>query len=641
MCARAISPPKSRSRNQRGSALVGAMIVFAVVSGLVYATTTISVFEVKDSRRSVEDLQAVANAETGVEMAKASMSNLAQNFSVINPIEGIASAFDASGELDLFDGAALMDNGASLGEYTVKAEILSQSSDDITIQVISSGYVPAAPQNLAPGEQLKAWDSVSLTMRYSLEGSEVFNYAYFINNWGWLYGNTIFCNGNARSNGQFDSGGYRPTITGTPKYEDVEWNGVTADLAGYIDDNGDGLSDGNDGGVFSGWDIVNSHNVKGNGGLSTNQHDFDVGIDMPNLTDLTLYEDKAIAQGSTVSVGGSTVVSGILGDDPGEKDNLFLVGTLADPIVIDGPIVVHGDVMISGYVTGQGAIYSGGNVYVPDSVIYLDPPSTSVPSDNSEATTEAWLNANWDKDFLGLFARENIAVGDFTNSSYKSIVGGWMTSSLNSSVEDAGEDGIPNTYAGVDGILGTADDDILEGDGIFSVDYYTAEDAIAGAIPSGYSIGDVVPGSGEDIDGDGVFDGQTSIADLNFQDQLKPGKWDGNMPPGGYNHYSDIATIYANQLDATFYTNHSFCWGVWGSDPAEINGSLVCRNESIVYGTPNVSMNYDRRLLGGRNGAAGGLLPQVLGPVEIVQWRRLDTDPLRYDGTHDDTTTQP
>ncbi len=617
------------------------MIVFAVVSGLVYATTTISVFEVKDSRRSVEDLQAVANAETGVEMAKASLGNLAQNFSVLNPIEGIASAFDASGQLDLFDGAALMDNGASLGEYTVRAEILTQTASEVTIQVISSGYVPAAPQNLAPGEQLKAWDSVSLTMRYSLESSEVFNYAYFINNWGWLYGNTIFCNGNARSNGQFDSGGYAPTITGTPKYEDVEWNGVTADLSGYVDDNGDGLSDGNDGGVFSGWDIVNSHSVKGNGGLSSNQHDFDEVIDMPNLTDLTLYEDKAVAQGSTISVGGSTVVSAILGDDPGEKDNLFLVGTLADPIVIDGPIVVHGDVMISGYVTGQGAIYSGGDVYVPDSVIYLDPPSSSIPSNNSEAATEAWLNANWDKDFLGLFARENIAVGDFTHSAYRNYVGGWMDSNLNSSVEDAGEDGIPNTYAGVDGILGTADDDILEGDGIFSVEYYTAEDAIAGSIPSGYGIGDVIPGSGEDIDGDGVFDGQTTIDDLDFEDSLNSGEWGGNMPPGGYSRYKDIASLYANQLDATFYTNHSFCWAVWGSNPAEINGSLVCRNENIVYGTPKINMNYDRRLLGGRNGAAGGLLPQVLGPVEIVQWRRLDTDPLRYDGSSSHNTPQP
>ena len=33
-----------------------------------------------------------------------------------------------------------------------------------------------------------------------------------------------------------------------------------------------------------------------------------------------------------------------------------------------------------------------------------------------------------------------------------------MNSSLNKSEEDAGEDGIPNTIAGKDGILGTADD---------------------------------------------------------------------------------------------------------------------------------------------------------------------------------------
>ena len=53
----------------------------------------------------------------------------------------------------------------------------------------------------------------------------MFDYGYFINNWGWFYGNTIECYGNARSNGQFDVHGYSPTVTGQPVYDDVAWNG--------------------------------------------------------------------------------------------------------------------------------------------------------------------------------------------------------------------------------------------------------------------------------------------------------------------------------------------------------------------------------------------------------------------------------
>ncbi len=63
-------------------------------------------------------------------------------------------------------------------------------------------------------------------MRYILAPSRVFDYAYFINNWGWFYGDTIYCNGNARSNGQFDVAGYKPTVTGQPIYDDVDWNGT-------------------------------------------------------------------------------------------------------------------------------------------------------------------------------------------------------------------------------------------------------------------------------------------------------------------------------------------------------------------------------------------------------------------------------
>ncbi|MEZ5975385.1 MAG: hypothetical protein R3E96_11255 [Planctomycetota bacterium] len=159
------------------------------------------------------------------------------------------------------------------------------------------------------------------------------------------------------------------------------------------------------------------------------------------------------------------------------------MGTNSKPIVINGPVVVRGDVLISGVVEGQGVIYSGGNTYVPDSIEYKHGPPQPRPQHNFQDQTEAWLTASKNTDFLGLFSAENIVVGDFTNPSWRSNVGAWMTSSMNQSAEDAGEDGIPNTAAGRDGILGTADDDVLEGDGVFTVEFYSAADAAAGMIP--------------------------------------------------------------------------------------------------------------------------------------------------------------
>jgi hypothetical protein len=614
---------------QRGSALLGAMLFAVAMLGLITVTTMMSSVEVRESRNSVDDVRVRFLAESGIEMGVGRLS-AAATLSAHDPLGGIEGLFAAGPVQTSSVGDPVMNGAAQVGSYSLTMTLVDRTATSVSVRLDATGYVPTAPQTLGPNERVRAWHAASVTVRYSLAVSDVFDYAYFINNWGWFYGNTILCYGNARSNGQFDVAGYKPTVTGQPLYDLVTWDGANATLSGYRDDNGDGLEDGNDGGIFSGWDIVSAQNVQGNGGKASNQHDFEDQIPMPNLSDLAGYKIRAKAAGSTLSVGGTVVSDAVYGDDAGEKQNLYLVGTAADPIVLNGPIVVEGDVIISGYVTGQGAIYSGGNIYCPNSVKYLDPPATPRPADNTQASTETWLADNWKKDFLGLFAKENVVVGDHTNSTWRSYVSGWMSSKLNSSKEDAGADGIPNTKAGKDGISGTADDDLLESDGVFTTDYYTQADADYGLIPAGKSVGDVIPGTGEDIDGDGVYDGTTTLADIDFSTPLAPAFWGGNMPVAGIEKYKDIASLYANELDAVFYTNHTFAYVVFGSDAARINGSIVSRNESIVYGTPSISINYDCRILGGNSGMAGELLPQELEAPEILRWSTLVSDPNRY-----------
>lgn len=618
---------RTSQEDRRGTAMVSALVVFAGLFGLLFTTTLLSSIEVKEARRSVEDVRAQYLAEAGVERALQFMESAVQNSAFEGPMQGLNNLFAGGQEVTPFLGTQLLDGGNQVGAYTASLTLVDQTDESMTIQIDASGYLPDAPMNLPAGEQVSEWEAVSVTVVYDLEPSQVFDYSYFINNWGWFYGNTINANGNVRSNGQFDVAGYSPSANGQPLYDAVQWDGSSATLQGYQDDNGDGLEDGGDGGVWSGWDVVGAQNLRGTGGQAKNQHDFQEQVPMPNLTDLSYYEARAKAYGSGARIGSTTVSDAVYGDDAGETGNLYLHGTLADPIVLDGPLVVQGDVIISGYVEGQGSIYCGGNVYVPDSIRYVDPPSSPRPIGTTQADTEAWLSANWNKDFLGLFARENVVVGDHTNGTWQYYVDNWMSSSLNSSVEDAGEDGIPNTRKGKDGIAGTADDDVLEGDGTFTVDHYTAADLAYGLIPPGKSVGDAIPGTGEDIDGDGQYDPTTTLADVVLSKPLDAATWGGNMPAGGIAKYSDIASLYANHLDATFYTNHSFCYLVLGSQAAEINGALVSRNENIIYGTPSIEMNHDSRLLGGNSGVAGTLLPQVMRAPSVVRWQRLDRDP--------------
>ncbi len=621
----------SKNQSKRGSALVGATVILLGMMGLLFASVALSTSGVEESRRGIDKIRTRYVAEAGFEAGMLFLNNAIGINSAYDPMNGLESLLPVDGaSVTPIIATPLMNGTAQVGAYTVSMTRVAGDATSMIVRLDVTGYLPDAPANIAPGQAPPTWSSASVTVQFEQEPSTVFDYAYFINNWGWFYGNTIFSNGNARSNGQFDVAGYAPTITGQPIYTGVEELGGNVTLSGYVDDNGDGLMDGEDGGVFAGWDIVAAHNLQGNGGQTQNQHDFEEAVEMPNLSDLTQYKEQAISEGGSIKVAGVSAVSGVYGDDAGESGNLYLYGTLADPIVIDGPIVSTGDVVIHGYVQGQGAIYAGGNIYIPDSVIYVDPPSSERPAGNAQADTEAWLTTNMNKDFLGLFSAENVVVGDYTNSTWQHYVGNWMSHSMNKSSEDSGEDNIPNTYMGLDGIVGTTDDDVLEGDGVFTVELYTQAQADYGLLPPGVSVGDVVPGSGEDIDGDGVYDDTTTLSDLFLSASLNPANWGGNMPPAGIANYSDIAVTDAYNLDAAIYTNHSFCYFVVGSNPAQINGALVCRNENIVYGTPRVEMNHDSRLLGGGSSLIGDLLPRTMKSPEILRWQKLDADPNRY-----------
>jgi hypothetical protein len=619
-----------RFGSRTGGALVGTLVVVVCFLGLLYAASTLSAVEVRESRRAIDDLRTKHLAEAGAERAINFLAQVLRNANPQDPLGGVIGLFGGVNTISPFVAEPMLDGAAQVGSFSVSLTNIEATPSTITVAIDSTGYLPDAPGALAPGQQLTSWHATRTTVRFGMGPSEVFDYGYFINNWGWFYGSSIHCNGNARSNGQFDVAGYAPIITGQPLYESVSWDGILAKLTGYRDDNGDGLLDGNDGGVFSGWDIVGAQNLRGNGGNASNQHDFQPQIEMPNLSDLTWYENRAVYEGGKISIMGTVVSDAIYGDGVGEKQNLYLVGTLGQPIVLDGPVVVRGDVIIKGYVTGKGAIYAGGNIYCPDSVKYVNAHITPRPVNNTQVATEAWLTANWNKDFLGLFARENVVVGDFTNSTWRHYVGHWMADPLNDSKEDSGADKIPNTKAGRDGTPGTADDDLLEGDGVFTVAHYTEADLAHGLIPPGKNVGDPVPGTGEDIDGDGAYDPRTTLADIDITVPLNPSHWGGNMPPGGVPHYRNISTLRANELDAVFYTNHSFCWVVTGSQSARINGALVSRNENIIYGTPTMVTNYDSRLLGGNSSLAAGLLPTSFLPAQVLRWVQLDRDPNRF-----------
>lgn len=504
-----------------------------------------------------------------------------------------------------------------------------------------------------------------IAFQFSLAASEIFDYAYFMHNWGWMAGPAGWTfNGNMRSNASFSwLGGC--TLNGTPRFDHSD--SLLVSDASRLDDNGDGDNT-NDGGTYafvqvygnavhgSQKDRYDSDEVN----ISANQH-HPPQIRLPNINRQEYYEALAASHvrmyddagarlatpdpantGSRVGVydpsdpaadgNGYVWYERIIGDDEG-KTNVVLVGNNTHPIIIDGPVVVRGAVIIRGTVTGQGALYVKDNIYVAGSITYANGPATKRPASNSTDDINAWRAANADKDALGLFSAENVFFGRGDAPT------GYFNHADNQNRERT---------AGMDQTNNTPDDNGGAGPGVWEVDYYTAEDvALLNPTndPAGPQVGAPIPGSGEDVDGDGVEDDRSTVKDdftLPGVDKTTApnsfGTANGNFGGGnrvldsawlgahrlpgwsatdGGSRYRDVATS-ANHVDALIYSNH-FVAGSMAGGPTRLNGALIARNEAL-YASSDFVINHDARLLGGGS-ALGMHLPREWKPAKVLYVR--------------------
>jgi hypothetical protein len=373
--------------------------------------------------------------------------------------------------------------------------------------------------------------------------SGIFDYEYFLNNWGWWWGNSITGNGGNRSNWDFDFRG-NPSVNGLILANgNITANGVPVDqLAGNA--------------PFSGQAGSNPVEMA---------HMGVPRLTMPNLKDLSYYETKAMADVTTngLWVGSTQVVAGA--HTNAAQPGLYLVGTDSQPIVISNTVVVAGDVVIQGKMTGHGTLYVGGNLYISGNLTYKNGPDWSTPPETmTPAQRDQWVINNQNKDLIGLAVRGSILGGDVTSSDWKT----WCFDSAAWGLSTVGDE----THLGADGIAHTGDDLIpfLHADGTYSTGY--------------------------DADGDGVIQGN-----FNYHTQLNmtsaraakiagyPAASDGSPVL-----YNTVASNNMNLLDAIFYTNHAAAMRLAAAN-AVFHGVLVSRNEAVVFNS-SCTFNYDSRV---------------------------------------------
>ncbi len=430
----------------------------------------------------------------------------------------------------------------------------------IWVNVVDTRFVNLLSRELILTARARVGDaerSVTEVVQYGLAQSRVFDYAYFINNFGWFWGTPIYANGDVRANGNFSlrSG---PTINGdvyagvNPALGapgNVEGSWLFQTLLQYY---GGAPRRGRPGnpphaGYSEDW-------AMGYPGVSV-AHALQDILEMPYLGDLREYEYLAQYDNGTISQGGHVIISNVyrgLGPDntPGTGDDgtIMLSGTRANPLILDGPVVVQGDVIIKGYVSGQGTIYAGRNVHVADDIYYLDPPRWEKPDADPGRTAE--LNAT--RDFLGLAAKGNVIIGNYTVQNWRDNVTYYLQPSTFTKPYDTDASDASIGY----------DSDRNPNNGYrFNGDYT--------ALDGGAKLGN----AGNTVTNRRYY--ESSVSHTNF-----------NQFAGGNN-----STV--SNIDAVVYNNHA----ITGYTPQglTINGALVGRDEGIVFGG-NIRMNWDIRL---------------------------------------------
>lgn len=550
------------------------------------------------------------------------------------------------------------------------------------------------------------------TIRFAQQRSQVFNNAYFVNNFGWFEGgNTTFVNGDIRSNGNMKldaaviiNGHVYAARNDTLGSGDVYGliygkNGAASmgdmhDLAKYRSSSTaygtanrarplelDPITGGINKGGYSAPENANTSAKSSR--LHPNQ---EFSVEMPYIGDLSSNDSdyRAWAQElhdadpnmSTIKKGGQTLVSVYYdGAGPSGEEYFYtaggtkvqapdygakvLVGTAAEPIEINGPVIIPNDVIIKGYVTGQGTIYSGRNIHIIGDIKYKNPPSW-----NNRSTSGT---NNKTKDLIGLMAKGNIVLGDYTdygwlsggNGIYEVMTSQTYVPAYDCDTSDAAI-GYPSRFNATSGST--------------RVNYTSVEKVPASdfAACENAGLADFVPGGRESSSGQfgknrgesvrvkvgshkepktesvlGWYVGKNGKQKYGWHDETVYHDVDDfeNRPKTSYDrkYYESVckdSLISKNadaitQIDAVLYNNHAICGHVGNSDVGcSFNGALVCRNEAIRYAGA-LYLNWDIRLYSGSNETVDndkvGLAKSSDNPPQVIDWRELPEGIVTFD----------
>ena len=443
---------------------------------------------------------------------------------------------------------------------------------DVTLQATATGRTSSG---------IVVAKTIEEEVQYALRRSSVFDHAYFVNNFGWFMGGGVTANGDIRANGDMslDGNSFVNGFAFAAPNTEVGAPGIVISTARFMTQSEYWTKAGTQARPTNPTSSETGAWAMGYEGKSE-LRSYQETLEMPFLGDLEGYRTAASNLGGTIKQNGKTLVNGSYsGVGPSglaagvDKGCLVLDGT-SKPIEISGPVVVDGDVIIKGTVKGKGAIYAGRNIHIVGDVKYSDAPAWPKPDTKPDQT----VKSNENKDMLGLVAKGNIVLGNYTESSWVDSTKAYITPPFVKAYACDATDA--------------------------SIGYGTTFPGDYTALDSGKKVKYVYNDKTRKYEPNGTTSRkyyESAVGDQKVKDAVQ----------------SSAIT----RVDAVLYNNHAVM-GTVGK--CEFNGALVSRDEGIIYNS-SVGFNWDIRL-GSRS--PDGLdffiyLPMSVADPRVIGWREV------------------
>lgn len=203
-----------RKKKQRGAALITTFGVLALVSVAAVSYVSSATQSVRTTNRQVLDVQTTHLCEAGIQ---AVLRDLWRPFKIDQTFVNMESRCEGS---SLGAPRVTMSGSVgSIGSYSAGVIGYVDPNGDPYKRLVTVRAVGWVDRN--GNGQLDTYEPrkiVDVTARFELARSQVFDYTYFVNNYGWMDGfdyNELYVNGDMRANGNFSFSNGLPTVNGS------------------------------------------------------------------------------------------------------------------------------------------------------------------------------------------------------------------------------------------------------------------------------------------------------------------------------------------------------------------------------------------------------------------------------------------